>query len=200
MATRIKIDSKKLKANTAKLNNLKVAITAADDIVVENSSKYFYNMQRKFSNAYRTTKDYIKNVADTPTGRERKALGLGPAGRYETGAMYDAFIMTPGGGTTRKGKGKVRFFAEMGWLKGMPEYTLFQEYGTKNGIKAMNALDAGRYDLRTQIEDDHARDIKEMERQIAEGFFFALRKGLVSRTSQPNATWWNKSKVDEEGN
>lgn len=54
-------------------------------------------------------------------------------GRYDTGRMYDAvkFRFRP------RTKG---FSVFVGWIDGRPGYAIFQELGTSNGVKAMNAI------------------------------------------------------------
>ena len=109
--------------------------------------------------------------------------------------MYDAFIGTPGGGTTAGGT--VNFKFEMGWLRGMPGYTLFQEYGTRNGIVAMGAIAFGRDMLNEAVLANLAKGEAEYAAEVAAGWRTAFTGGKVStRAYRPNVTWWRKSEMD----
>lgn len=188
---RINIDTKKLKKNAEKLKTLRTGLSVGQGVAEASAGTFFNYMQKVASQAYSTTKDYIKNGAVTPTGVRRGS----PRGRYETGAMYDAFIGTPGGGNTAKGTMKFRF--EMGWLRGMPNYTLFQEYGTRNGIVAMDAIGYGRDMLAEALLANLAKSKEQYAREVAAGWRSAFAGGKVStRAYRPRTNWWKKSEVD----
>lgn len=197
MAEFIRIDSRKLKQNAAALKNLKNTFKAGPDITVANSKTFFRSMQKEARYAYEATKDYIKNQAKTPTGIRRGD----PQGRYDKGDMYKAFKPAPGGGRTsvKKGgqRGSVKFYYEMGWLDGMPDYTLFQEYGTSRGIEAMNAIGWGQQAIEDYVRGALAHSKAEYARQLAEGWAIALRTGTLNRSYRPGAAWWAKSAADE---
>lgn len=192
-------DSAQFKRNVEKLKNIKAGIKAGPDIVTSEGFNYFSRMQAWSAQAYRDTKDYIKNQAVTPTGLQRG----NPKGRYETGEMYRAFKGTPGGGRTSsqpRGRGvKLKFFFEMGWLDRMPGYTLFQEYGTKNGIKAMDALGYAEYALQANVIDSHYRNKDEFLKAVANGFEGALKTGKWKPSvRRPSANWWAKNAMNPE--
>lgn len=155
-----------------KIRGLKTGIQVGSDAIVESAGGTFFNFMQKLSaEAYRETKTYIKDLATTPTGIRRGS----PRGRYDTGAMYDAFIGTLGGGTTAGGKYKFRF--ELGWLNGQPGYTLFQEYGTAGGVKGMEALERGREELQWAQENYLSGDLKAFQRDAAAMMRAAIIRG-----------------------
>jgi hypothetical protein len=82
---------------------------------------------------------YIRHIIateTTPTGERRKEERGGEAGRIETGKMRDAVKKR-----VRSSEGKrQRFAIFVGWIDGKPGYSIFQEQGTSNGVKAMNSI------------------------------------------------------------
>lgn len=172
----ISIDSKQLKNAEVSLRNLKTSIEAGPDVAVSASGRYFQKMQRQAAYSLQEVRNYIRYVATTPTGLER---GKNP-GRYESGALHNAFVGTKGSGVTRIGTRKVRFYFEMGWLRGMPNYTLFQEYGTRNGIKAMNALMRARQEITWNILEESTNSLDALAKDIA-GNWLGSIKGTKAR-------------------
>jgi hypothetical protein len=80
----------------------------------------------------------------TPTGEARRSSGGGSAGRYNTGEMYKQ--------VRARVRKRVRgFSAFVGWLEGKPGYTIFQEHGTKNGVKGMEAVSQSREYMLSRI-------------------------------------------------
>ena len=93
--------------------------------------------------------DYIRFIildSKTETGEKRVAAGGNGPGRVDTGNMFDMV-----GYRNRKTKGGFSSF--VGWVNGRPGYALFQDLGTKNGVKAMNAISqAQEYMLMRMLE------------------------------------------------
>jgi len=93
--------------------------------------KYYYRELVKIVFQARTIMLNIIDNASTPTGQRR-----GSQGRNKTGDMRKGVWAR----VSKVSDGKYR--AEVGWLTGRPGYAIFQEHGTRNGIVAMNALQA----------------------------------------------------------
>lgn len=136
-------------------------------------------MVREFSVRASEARDYIRTVKTTETGRERKANGGKYAGRDTTGAetgggaMAKSFKLNPKTGSYQAG-GKYTF--AYGFIDA-PRYTIFQEYGTRGGIEAMNVL----MNERASMEDIVAEVIGRGGRRydfldIVEGDIKVLRK------------------------
>lgn len=66
-------------------------------------------------------------------------------GRIETGKMLKSFWAQIGKVSDKK------YEARVGWLTGDPGYSIFQEYGTKNGVKGMYALKAAQDHMYAEI-------------------------------------------------
>ena len=175
----ISINEKRLKDAQVSIQNLKATIEASDKVAVSASGRFFQKMQSRSADVLRETKDYIRHVAVTETGRKRGKN----KGRYESGDMHDNFIGTRGSGTkiTRSGK-SVRFFFELGWLEGMPNYTLFQEFGTRNGIVGMNALARAREEIQWGIEEELTKNKDALAKDI-QGALLAHVAGWRNRGS-----------------
>lgn len=119
-------------------------VTAIPRDLIE--KKYFAAMTSIAWDARKLIQEIILE-SHTETGKERVRSGRGSeAGRYETGAMYNAVWAN----VRKAGKGGMSYSAQVGWLAGTPGYAVFQEQGTKSGIKGMRALEtASQY-----IEDE----------------------------------------------
>lgn len=91
--------------------------------------------------------EFIQNIirtSETKTGRKRVERGKGEAGRIKTGKMINsvkAVIRDR----------KVGFTMNVGWVRGVPGYAIFQELGTaaepgddifkgRDGIRGMDAI------------------------------------------------------------
>jgi hypothetical protein len=117
---------KKLAAHIARLPN---------EILV---TQYYREVQRIAFQARRLMLKVIEESV-TETGRKRQLKG-GKPGRIKSGDMHK-FVWAR---VFRGGNGAL--VAQVGWLGGRPGYAIFQEYGTRTGIVAMNALQvAGDY-------------------------------------------------------
>lgn len=187
------LDSKKLKEAQVRLANLRAGIVAGPDVVVSASGRYFQKMQSAASAILRDTRWYIREGKETrtETGNERVASGQGRyRGRYESGAMHNAFVATKGNGITTFNKKRVRFAVEFGWLRGMPEYTLFQEFGTARGIKAMNALMRVRQEIEQQMIEEMTRDKAALARDI-KGYWLGSIQGTrrINPQALKNDVW-----------
>lgn len=91
--------------------------------------------------------EYIRFIilaSETETGKRRAAAGGSGPGRVDTGDMFDQVgyrnRVTAGG-----------FSSFVGWVNGRPGYATFQELGTKNGVKAMNAIGQAQEYMLSQI-------------------------------------------------
>lgn len=95
---------------------------------------YFQALQSLTAEAARVMKDYIASSAvSTDTGQAQ-----GREGRVKTGTMKDGIKSNASGG--RGGiKQNNKYLFLFGWLDGTPGYAIFQEWGTRNGITAMNS-------------------------------------------------------------
>lgn len=100
------------------------------------SKYYFQEIQSVLYAAVTIGRVYINQpVNATPTGTARKAAGGNGPGRVDSGLMQKAFT-TDGGRRTSAN----RYDFKIGWITGEPGYSIFQEYGTKNGVKAMHTM------------------------------------------------------------
>lgn len=96
---------------------------------------YFQLLQNLTATAADVMRNYISDAkTSTPTG-----IAQGRKGRVVTGEMMRGVTSNAGGnrGAIKQPNGKYLF--KFGWLDGKPGYAVFQEWGTSNGIKAMNA-------------------------------------------------------------
>lgn len=188
----LSIGGKELKAAQVKLQNLRAGITAGKEVTVSASGNYFQKMQSRASSILRDTRWYIRESkeVETKTGRERKASGGKYAGRYLTGKMHDSFVATRGNGITTLNNKRVRFHVEFGWLRGMPQYTLFQEFGTQDGIRAMNALGRAQQEIEWQMIEEMSNDTRALARDIR-GDLLGTIRGTIRRkpVSLKNDVW-----------
>jgi hypothetical protein len=97
---------------------------------------YFQQLQSVTASAVDVMRNFITYDRSvwTQTGIDRASRAGGYKGRVDTGTMVNAISWTGG----KVGPHKYKF--EFGWLTGEPGYSIFQEQGTKNGVKAMNSL------------------------------------------------------------
>jgi len=117
--------------------NMNKVVARIEGYPEEATQKYFFQALQSISaSAADVMRSYIESnpAVFTPTGEARKASGGNGPGRVKTGAMRDA-VKWRGG---KDGKNKYSF--QFGWIDGAPGYSVFQEYGTKNGVTAMNAI------------------------------------------------------------
>lgn len=118
----------RIKTEPAKLRYVKSRIMGYPE---EAMGKYFFQqLQMVTASAADVMKNFIMQDKNT-----KKYETTGVKGRRKTGAMIDAITWRG----SKIGKGKYRF--EFGWLDGRPGYAIFQEQGTKNGVRALNSLD-----------------------------------------------------------
>ncbi len=97
---------------------------------------FFQFMQKMMPEAVDVMRHYLEAKPNwTPTGEARKARGGDGPGRVDSGDMQRAISwrQVPTGI-----KGYYRF--QLGWVNGEPGYSIFQEQGTKNGVKGMNSI------------------------------------------------------------
>lgn len=103
---------------------------APEEFFVKN---YYRQIQRIAFDARRLIVEIIEE-SETPTGQRRAASGQGRPGRVDSEDMLKAVW-------ARISKvGDKSYRMDVGWLEGKPGYAIFQEHGTRTGIKAMNAL------------------------------------------------------------
>lgn len=108
---------------------------------------YFQQLQSITASAADVMKNFIEydRSVRTPTGEARKARGGNGPGRKDTGTMIN--------GITWRGEkiSDAKYKFEFGWLNGEPGYAIFQEHGTKNGVRAMHALEYAAQFARTEL-------------------------------------------------
>lgn len=135
----------RVNAEPAALRNLKNRIMGFPE---ETMTKfYFQRLQSITASAVDVQKNYIAydKRLYTETGKRRAALGGNGPGRIDTGKMVD--------GIKWRGRkvGKAKYQFDFGWLDGTPGYSIFQEHGTKNGVKAMDSLGYAAQFVRTEL-------------------------------------------------
>jgi hypothetical protein len=104
---------------------------------------YFPELEKIAENG----KEYIRYIilaSDTDTGRRRANNGGNGPGRVDSGTMYDSV-------RARVNVNKDSFSALVGWLDGRPGYAIFQEHGTKNGVKGMEAIQQAQEYMLSEI-------------------------------------------------
>lgn len=184
----ISVNSKRLKDAGVGLRNLSTSLRSSEEVVVSASGNFFQKMQARAGESLRETKVYIRTLATTPTGEKR---GYPNQGRYESGEMYRTFIGTRGSGTTKSPSGKkVRFYFQMGWLERMPNYTLFQEFGTAKGVQAMNALDRARQELDWNIREELGGSIKALQADVRGALLASLKGNTFTKASTIQSSVW----------
>ncbi len=105
-------------------------------------AKYRRLMIKELGVISRENKEEMRKYLVTDTGKQRKANGGKYAGRDTTGAQADggkmvkSYGVNQATGSYKNGK----YVFRLGWGESAPDYTPFQEYGTRSGIKAMNTL------------------------------------------------------------
>lgn len=122
----------RVKTEKNKMRNVQTRITGWPE---EAFVKYYFQaLQQLTSEAARVMKEYIaSNAVSTETGQAQ-----GREGRVKSGAMVDGIKTNASGG--RGGiKQNNKYLFLFGRLDGTPGYAIFQEWGTQNGIKAMNS-------------------------------------------------------------
>jgi hypothetical protein len=143
----------RVKAEGAKRQYLRNRILGFPDEAM--GKYYFQRLQSVVASGVDVMRNFITYDRSvwTETGIQRAKRG-GDKGRNDTGAMVAAISWT--GGKVEKHKYKF----ELGWLDGEPGYSIFQEQGTKNGVKAMNSLayvmDFMRQELKLMGENPRA--------------------------------------------
>jgi hypothetical protein len=137
----------KIEINKSQLSSLSQKIYAYPEKVA--FPNYFQAMQSLVANAAEVGRGYIQfnpNVI-TPTGEKRVASGVGRyATRYVSGDLAAGFKWVGVKTNNRK------YTFKMGWVTGEPAYSIFQEYGTKNGIVGMDALGYATEFLRKELK------------------------------------------------
>lgn len=124
----------RVKTEPSKRQHIKNRIMGFPD---EAMGKFFFQqLQSVTASAVDVMKNFITYDRSvwTRTGLDRAASSGGYKGRVETGTMVNAITWKGG----KVGPHKYKF--EFGWLNDEPGYSIFQEHGTKNGVKAMNSL------------------------------------------------------------
>lgn len=123
-----------IRTNGAKFNTelkkMQTSITAAPNEIYKG---YFIQMQKLAWEAARVGRDKIANDTNT-----KKYQRTGEKGRIDTGKMINSFWAN-----ARK-EGADRYKINLGYLSGKPGYSIFQEYGTRNGLRGVEALRTAR--------------------------------------------------------
>lgn len=113
----------RIKTEPAKMKHVQNRIAGYPEEVM--TKRYFQLLQRTTAAAADVMREYI---ATHDFGDKN-----GP-GRVDSGKMRDS-VKWEG---RKDAKGVYRF--RFGWINGTPGYSIFQEYGTKNGVVGMDAL------------------------------------------------------------
>lgn len=96
---------------------------------------YFQKLQQIVAAGADIQREYLNSRPNyTKTGQKRKAAGGNGPGRIDTGTMKDGIKWS----SQKTAKGRYDF--KFGWINGTPGYSIFQEYGTANGIQGMGSL------------------------------------------------------------
>ena len=104
---------------------------------------YFPELEKIANNG----KEYMRYIilsSETETGKKRANQGGNGPGRVDTGVMFDSV-------RARVNINKSGFSALVGWLDGRPGYAIFQEHGTKNGVKGMEAVQQAQEYMLSEI-------------------------------------------------
>jgi len=136
----------RVKTEPAKMKYVKGRIEGFGE---EAMGKFFFQqLQSMTASGVDVMKNFISSHPSvrTRSGAERKARGGNGPGRVDTGLMKDSI--------TWKGYkiSKRRYRFEFGWLDGTPGYAIFQEQGTKNGVKAMNSIAYATAFMRNELQ------------------------------------------------
>lgn len=116
----------------------------------EAMGKYFFQqLQGMTASGADVMRNFISSHPSvrTRTGAERKARGGNGPGRVDTGLMKDSIKWRYVG---KGANGNYRF--EFGWINGTPGYAIFQEQGTKNGVRAMNSIAYATAFMRNELQ------------------------------------------------
>jgi len=137
----------RVKTEPAKMKHVKGRIEGFPQQAI---GKYFFQqLQSMTASGADVMKNFIGPQGHpsvrTNTGHERKARGGNGPGRVDTGLMRDSIKWTG----RKLGNGNYRF--EFGWLNGTPGYAIFQEQGTKNGVRAMNSIGYATEFMRNEL-------------------------------------------------
>ena len=124
----------RIKTEPAKTQYVKNRIMGFPDEAV--GKFYFQQLQSVSASAVDVMKNFITYDRSvwTETGLRRASRRGGYKGRNDTGEMVSRITWRG----AKVGPHKYKF--EFGWLDGEPGYAIFQEQGTKSGVKAMNSL------------------------------------------------------------
>lgn len=124
----------RVKTEQSKMNRVVDRIEGFPEEVM---TKYFFQfLQGIAASGADVMRNYIEYNSHnyTPTGQRRADAGGPGPGRRKSGDMI-AGIKWSG---KKVAPAKYEFL--VGWLDGTPGYSVFQEYGTKSGVTAMNSL------------------------------------------------------------
>lgn len=109
---------------------------------------YFQALQRITAEGADIMRNYLNTRPNwTDTGQKRKARGGNGPGRVDTGTMRDSIKWSG------KKDAKGRYVFKFGWIDGQPGYSIFQEYGTKNGVEGMHSMEYATEFVRSMIKD-----------------------------------------------
>lgn len=136
----------RVKTEPAKMRYVKAKIEGFPEEAL--GRYYFQQLQSLLASAADVMKNYIEYDPSvrTQTGWARAALGGNGPGRKDTGALIDGITWSG----RKVADGKYSF--EVGWLNGTPGYAIFQEQGTKTGVRAMNSLEYVTNFIRQELQ------------------------------------------------
>lgn len=177
----MKIDMKNVKQVNAQLGRM--ATVVKTDLPERIFLAEYRNMMvKRMAQATRDVKTNMRELYVTRTGLDRKAGGGRYAGRDTTGSkdgggqMVRSFRLDPKTGTAQNGFYRFR----AGWDKTAPNYTLFQEYGTKSGIEGMNALGLMSNYVRDIVNEAKAKQFEFSFMQLMEQDIKVLRGSRIN--------------------
>lgn len=112
------------------IKKMQTSITVAPNVIY---AGYFAELQRLAWEAARVGREKIMSDRNT-----RKYEETGKEGRFDTGKMVGNFW------ANGRKDGDRRYKIQLGYLSGQPGYSIFQEYGTRNGLRGVEAIRAAR--------------------------------------------------------
>lgn len=130
-----------IRTNGAKFNTelakMRTSVTTAPNEIFKG---YFNALHRL---AWEAAHVGRQKIADDT--RTKKYEQTGEKGRIDTGKMINSFWAN-----ARK-EGDKKYKINLGYVAGQPGYSIFQEYGTRNGLRGVEALRAARDHFQAEV-------------------------------------------------
>ena len=133
----------RIKTEPSRMEQVKSTIEGFPKEVMQ--KYYFQTLQSISASAADIMRHYIKS--DPGLATEASKNRTPPGGRNKTGKMWESVKWK----LVESQKGTYYKF-EIGWLDGTPGYAIFQEHGTRTGVKAMNSIDYTMNFTRTELK------------------------------------------------